>query len=126
MSERRASRRQKSFLRGVVHFDKQRGGMGCIIRDMSADGARIILSQTVTIPNTIDLEIPQRGQTLRASVQWRRADEIGLAFSEAPPSPRESEFILRVAQLEAEIATLQRTIKRLKRDAAGDGDIEAA
>jgi uncharacterized small protein (DUF1192 family) len=128
MSERRASRRQKSFLRGVVHFDKQRGGMGCIIRDMSADGARIILSQAVTIPNIIDLEIPQRGQTLRARVQWRRADETGLAFSEAPaaPSPRESKLILRVAELEAEIATLQRTIKRLKREAAGDGDIEAA
>jgi uncharacterized small protein (DUF1192 family) len=129
MSERRATRRQKSFLRGVVHFDKQRGGMGCIIRDMSADGARIILSQTVTIPNVIDLEIPQRRQTLRATVQWRRADETGLAFSEAPaapPSRRESKLLLRVAELEAEIATLRRTIKRLKRENAGDGDIEAA
>jgi hypothetical protein len=128
MSERRGSRRSKSFLRGRVHFDKQRGGMDCIIRDLSDEGARIILSQTVTIPPVITLEIPQRGQTLRAEVQWRRTDEIGLAFNaaDAAGSPRERELLQRIAELEAEITALQRTIKRLRRDNAGDGDIEAA
>jgi len=85
MGERRASRRQKSFLRGVVNFDKRRGGMACLIRDLSDDGARIILSRTVTIPDVIELHIPQRGRTVPARVQWRRADEIGLAFTETPP-----------------------------------------
>jgi PilZ domain len=129
MGERRGSRRQKSFLRGVVNFDKRRGGMNCLIRDLSEDGARIILSHTVTIPEVIELHIPQRGQTLRARVQWRRADEIGLAFSEktaAAPSPQEGELLQRIAQLEAEITTLRRTIKRLNRENAGDGEIEAA
>lgn len=128
MKERRASRRQKSFLRGVVQFDKQRGGMGCIIRDLSADGARIIMSETVTIPNVIDLQIPRRGQTIRARVQWRRADEIGLAFNAASgaPSPRESELLRRIAELEAEVGTLRRTVKRLKRESAGADEIEAA
>jgi hypothetical protein len=129
MGERRGSRRQKSFLRGVVNFDKRRGGMNCLIRDLSEDGARIILSHTVTIPEIIELHIPQRGQTVRARVQWRRADEIGLAFSEktaAAASPHESELLQRIAQLEAEITTLRRTIKRLKRENGGDGEIEAA
>jgi uncharacterized small protein (DUF1192 family) len=37
---------------------------------------------------------------------------------------REDQLIKRIAELEAEIATLQRTIRRLKR--GGDGGSEAA
>ena len=126
MNERRASRRQKSFLRGVVYFDKRRSEMACLVRDLSEDGARIILSQTITIPDIIELQIPQRERAVSARVQWRRADEVGLAFCkpETATTPREDRLIKRIAELEAEIATLQRTIKRLKRDS--NGEIEAA
>ena len=51
MNERRASRRQKSFLRSET---------ACLVRDLSEDGARIVLSQTITIPDVIELQIPQR------------------------------------------------------------------
>jgi hypothetical protein len=128
MNGRRASRRQKSFLRGVVYFDKRRSETACLVRDLSEDGARIVLSQTITIPDVIELQIPQRQQTLSARVQWRRADEVGLSFSkpDTATTPRENQLIKRIAELEAEITTLQRTIKRLKRDSNGDGGIEAA
>jgi len=69
MSERRRNRRQKSFLRGFVYFDKRRGVMGCLIRDLGEDGARIIFSESVTIPDFVNLHIPQRNLTLRASVE---------------------------------------------------------
>lgn len=128
MNERRASRRQKSFLRGVVYFDKRRSETACLVRDLSEDGARIVLSQTITIPDVIELQIPQREQTLSARVQWRRADEVGLSFSkpDTATTPRENQLIKRIAELEAEITTLERTIKRLKRDSNGDDRIEAA
>ena len=98
------------------------------MRDLSEDGARIVLSQTIAIPDVIELEIPQREQTVSARVEWRRADEAGLSFCkpETATTPREDRLIKRVAELEAEIATLQRTIKRLKRDSNGEGGIEAA
>jgi len=128
MNERRASRRQKSFLRGVVYFDKRRSETACLVRDLSEDGARIVLSQTITIPDVIELQIPQREQTLSARVQWRRADEVGLSFSkpDTATTPRENQLIKRIAELEAEITTLERTIERLKRDSNGDDGIEAA
>ena len=128
MNERRASRRQKSFLRGVVYFDKRRSETACLVHDLSEDGARIVLSQTITIPDVIELQIPQRQQTLSARVQWRRADEVGLSFSkpDTATTPRENQLIKRIAELEAEITTLERTIKRLKRDSNGDDGIEAA
>jgi hypothetical protein len=129
MGERRVTRRQKSFLRGFVYFDKRRGVMSCLVRDLSDDGARIIFSQSVSIPAVINLHIPQRDLTFRAKVTWRRGDEIGLALTSAVPvaaaSP-ESELIQRVAQLEAEIIALKRTIKQLKRENPSDGEVEAA
>ena len=66
MNERRASRRHKSFLRGIVYFDKRRSETACLVRDLSEDGARIVLSQTITIPDVIELQIPQREQMVSA------------------------------------------------------------
>jgi len=130
MGERRGSKRQKSFLRGFVYFDRMRGVMSCLVRDFSEEGARIIVSQTMVIPEVVKLHIPQREQTWRARVQWRRSDEIGLAFidanSVAAPASQEGELAKRVARLEAEIAELRRTVKRLKRESLAAGDIEAA
>jgi hypothetical protein len=130
MGERRQNRRQKSFLRGFVYFDKRRGVMGCLIRDLCDDGARIIFSETVTIPDVVNLHIPQRDQTLRARVQWRRGDEIGLGFTAASPvaaAPVQAgELTARVAQLESEILGLRQLLKRLKGDKPGTDDEVAA
>jgi len=121
MSERRHTRRLKSFLRGFVYFDKRRGALSCLVRDLSDEGARIIFSEGVTIPDTVNLHIPQREQTLRARVTWRRGDEIGLEFAAdaaaaaaAEPMPDPAELMKRIAQLETEIAALRRMLRRLK------------
>jgi len=118
MSERRRNRRLKSFLRGFVYFDKKRGALDCIIRDFNETGARIIFSENVTIPNVINLHLPQKDQTLRAKVTWRRGDEIGLGFiaADAPDAslPDAKELMKRVAELELQIVSLRRMLKRLK------------
>jgi len=118
MGERRISRRLKSFLRGFVYFDKRRGAMSCLVRDLSVEGARIIFSEAVTIPDMINLHIPQKNQTMRARVTWRRGDEIGLGFSAADPVadplPDSGELMKRVAQLEGKIAALRKVLNRMK------------
>ncbi|HTZ03782.1 MAG TPA: PilZ domain-containing protein [Xanthobacteraceae bacterium] len=130
MGERRISRRNKSFLRGFVYVSRKRGALACLVRDLSEKGARIIFSDTVTLPEMVDLYIPQRELTLRARVQWRRGDEIGLAFVEtarapaAAPSP--AEVVQRVAMLEAEIASLRALLKRLKGEKSAVADDEVA
>jgi hypothetical protein len=129
MGEPRNSRRLKSFLRGFVYFDKRRGAMSCLVRDLSVEGARVIFSEAVTIPDMINLHIPQKNQTMRARVTWRRGDEIGLGFSAADPAadplPDSAELMKRVAQLEGEIASLRRVLKRMKGERQ-DLDDEAA
>jgi hypothetical protein len=130
MAERRRSRRMKSFLRGIVYISRKRGALTCLVRDLSEKGARIIFSDTVMLPDIIDLYIPQREQTLRAKVKWRRNDEIGLAFianeRTADAQPTESEVAQRVAMLEAEITSLRTLLKRLKREKAERHDEQAA
>jgi hypothetical protein len=127
MSERRHNRRLKSFLRGFVYFDKRRGAMSCLIRDLNADGARIVFSEGVTIPDVVNLHVPQKDQTMRAKVSWRRGDEIGLAFiAGTTDAPDANELMKRVAQLETEILSLRRMLKRLKGDKPSMDDEAAA
>jgi uncharacterized protein YceH (UPF0502 family) len=75
----------------------------------------------------VELYIPQKEETLRAHVQWRRDGEVGVAFAkgaQAPAPPHES-LAERVERLEAEVASLKRMLKRLKSEVAADAD-EAA
>jgi hypothetical protein len=129
MGERRQSTRQKSFLRGCVYFNNRRNSFDCLIRDISDKGARIIFSETVSVPDMVDLYIPQKEQTVRAHVQWRHGDEIGLAFPDAiraADGTTDGELAARVARLESEVAALRRMLKRLKSDVAGGEDLELA
>ena len=119
MGERRNYRRSKSFLHGFVYVSRKRGALACLVRDLSEKGARIIFSDTMTLPDMLELYIPQREQTLRARVTWRRNDEIGLAFfteneRATEPTPTATEVAQRVALLEAEIDSLRALLKRLK------------
>lgn len=111
MHERRRTARRKSFLRGCVNFDNGRIAIDCLIRDITELGARIVFSDTVSIPSVVDLHIPQKSQTLRARVIWRHDDEIGLAFIEVNQAavlmPEESALAHRIEWLENEIVSLR-------------------
>ena len=85
----------------------------------------------MNVPDVVDLYIPQKEQTIRARVQWRRGDEVGLAFPQpetarpASPQPQFGDLAHRVAELEAEVTALRRTLRQLKRELPG-GDVDAA
>jgi PilZ domain len=130
--ERRRSARQKSFLRGAIHFNNKRNVVDCLIRDISPYGARLIFSDAVTTPDVLDLYIPQKEQTLRVHVIWRHGQEVGVAFAQAqsepaaaPGEPAGADAALaeRVARLELEIAGLKRILKKMKNDAGPEFDV---
>lgn len=130
MGERRGSRRSKSFLRGFVYISRKRGALACLVRDFSDNGARIIFSENVMLPDMVELYIPQREQTLRARVKWRRKGEIGLSFADAARAPEAeptaADVIQRMAMLEAEITSLRALLKQLKREKSQASDEAAA
>jgi hypothetical protein len=112
MVERRRSVRQKSFLAGCIYFNDRRRSAECLIREISDQGARIVFSRAVNIPDLVELYVPQREQTVRARVHWRKGNAIGLTFPRAAPTPSvppaSNELAQRVSQLEAEILLLRR------------------
>jgi hypothetical protein len=128
MAERRVAPRQKSFLRGCIYFNNRRSVLDCLVRDLTEDGARIIFSHAVNVPDIVELYIPQKEQTLRAHVKWRRGDDVGLDFTsgETAASPEEAELAKRVAQLEAEVSTLKKMVRQIKRELPNANDAEVA
>jgi hypothetical protein len=130
--ERRRTARQKSFLRGTIHFNNRRAVVDCLIRDISPYGARLIFSDAVTTPDVLDLYIPQKEQTLRVHVIWRHGQEVGVAFAQAQieptaaagePGVTDHALTERVARLELEIAGLKRILKKMKADAGPEFDV---
>lgn len=128
MTEKRQTPRQKSLLRGFVYFGNSPSALDCIVRDISDAGARLKFPGSFPTSDIIDLHIPVKGQTLRGKVQWRRADEIGIAFVSASArsdvDQRDGELSDRVARLEADITALKQLIKRMQKNS--DGKTEAA
>jgi hypothetical protein len=101
--------------------------MDCMIRDLSEDGARIALSDTVALPEVIELDIPQRELRRPARVIWRRNGEIGLCFNFADRTPdltamTAEDIMARIGMLEAEIALLRARLSSLSEAETEAGD----
>ena len=89
----------------------------------------ILISASVNIPDIIELYIPQKDQTFRASVRWRHKEEVGLSFSQAATNSaaqQSSELTQRVTQLESEIASLRGLLRRPKAKVGSGRDFDAA
>lgn len=122
MSENRREVRQRTFLKGRIVFNNGASSMDCLVRDFSATGARLALTETATLPEQFELYIPQKDKTYRSSLRWRRNDGIGIAFIDetvpvAPPAapPQDDQtsvpaLMRRIGELETENATLRRLL----------------
>jgi hypothetical protein len=115
MSEQRRTPRQKSLIRGIVHFANIPFASECLVRDLSELGARIKFDRPpAATSDLLELHLPVKGQKLKARVCWRNGDEFGVRFDALPPEEQES-LEARLHRLEGEIATLRQLIKRLQR-----------
>lgn len=80
--EKRSSLRQRTFLGARICFNERRATLDCIVRNLSEGGALIEVSDTVAIPQSFELDIPNRNRTYRARACWRSASRIGVAFED--------------------------------------------
>ena len=128
MGERRTSARQRSFLRGRILLNNRQVVLDCLVRDLSEHGARLIFSDSPSIPDVVELDIPQKDRMLRAHVQWRQGEEVGVTFAptEAAQPVDTAELAARVEQLEMQVANLKRMMRRLKAEIAAGNEPDAA
>lgn len=107
-----------------ILYNKGTMQVDCTVRNLSEGGAKLEVSQSVTLPEEFDLLIPQRATTRRVRMCWRSADYCGVAFldsaephvqqhSQAGPMTSEQSLRARIVELEQTIAALQRRIQEL-------------
>jgi hypothetical protein len=110
--------RIRTFLKEIVYYDNRRASIECTIRDLSDTGARIAFTTLVTVPDNVELHIPQKQMTLPAQVRRRDGYEIGVSFqnqrSDEPRRAIDGDMAERVTKLENELAAMKRLLKKLQ------------
>lgn len=112
MTERRKEHRLRSYLGGQIAFNHRRSTMDCLVRDVSARGARLAFPGPVTTPDEFDLHIPHREERHRVRVVWRQEGVVGVGFApkDTGAAPISLEQARRVRALEAENAALRQRL----------------
>jgi hypothetical protein len=120
MKERRSVSRQKSFLQGRIFYNQRRSSVDCLVRDFSDIGAKLKFSESISVPEVMELYIPNRDEFRRARVQWRTAGEMGVTFGEEVDAPSitvakaSTDLPVRMQKLETEIVALKRIVNELR------------
>lgn len=115
MAELRRSTRQRALLGARIIFNQGASTIDCHIRNISAEGAKILVSDQCAIPQVFEFHVPQKDQSFRARVIWRHDNEAGVEFLNMPTAHSDSpEPAARVKDLERENAMLKKQIAQLK------------
>lgn len=125
--DKRDSDRVRAFLRAQIIFNNRMSTIDCIIKNISATGARIALGDSFAVPAEFDIFIPQRSSSHHAKLVWRDKDSIGVDFvdvlhhqpgpngtsAEAAPEQAATSGEARIRQLEVQNAELKQRIRKL-------------
>ena len=63
MGERRKSLRSRTFLGGVIAFNKRASTMDCYVRNLSPAGAKVVFTNAGVIPDQFDLTIARKANS---------------------------------------------------------------
>jgi hypothetical protein len=90
MDERRTSPRQRRLNGAKIVFNKDASLIDCVVRDLSPEGAQLIVSSLIGIPDLFELRINRDGSRHRSKVAWRSKDRIGVQFLDLSRTPQSS------------------------------------
>ncbi len=115
MKERRALVRHKTFIKGRIYFNNRLSSMDCIVRDVTNNGGRLEVSESVPIPDAFEIYMPNKDEYFHAHVEWRKGGNVGVSWSsEQTPRPysegggrMEHPIADRLAKLEHDVAVLR-------------------
>src|SRR4051794_34700004 len=117
MYENRVAPRLRSLLKGRITYNNRLSTVECVVRDISATGARLALSHQNVLPDKFELYVPLKEKTYSVEVRWRADEDVGVMFltgeeSVFPPTEKPS-LAARVEHLEAEVAALHGILAKL-------------
>ena len=114
--ERRRSPRNRTFVGGQLIFNQRRSTLDCTVRNLSEDGALVRVSQTVALPDIVELYLPAKRESHMARIRWRDQEHSGLEFlreTTTPAQPDQLDLMRRIKQLEHENTQLRARIEQL-------------
>ncbi|MBX3570214.1 MAG: PilZ domain-containing protein [Rhizobiaceae bacterium] len=79
-ADRRTGDRRRVLKGGRLSFNNGFGAFECVVRNLSARGARLSFGDTSAVPNAFDLLITGEDKARSATVRWREMTAIGVAF----------------------------------------------
>ena len=80
MDDRRKVPRRRVLKEGKIVYADGLRVFDCTIRDISENGARLLIANTVGLPDKFQLFEKSSGLLYPASVVWRQANAIGVQF----------------------------------------------
>src|SRR5262245_6705221 len=83
-ADARLAPRRRMLKSGKVAYADRHVTLECLVRDMSATGARIRVEGSVSAPDTFELLIPLDGLEANCQVVWRSGVDLGVKFLAAP------------------------------------------
>ncbi len=83
--KRKASRRRVLKVGKIVFADGMRV-IDCTIRDLSTEGARLLVGNSVGVPDCFLLFEKSTGMLYQSTVVWRQNDSVGVNFEGEPTS----------------------------------------
>ncbi len=87
MQEQRQAIRKSSFVGGQAMFDDAKSTLFCLVRDISAQGARLEFADVASVPDEFDLRVNGKDGVYRAKVIWRRPNDLGVTFEVLSAAP---------------------------------------
>ncbi len=113
MSHPRVAERVRTFLKAVIEFNKGASKIDCVVKNISATGARLDVTSAVSLPSEFTLHIPHRSEQHRAQLVWRESGAIGVRF--LTPETKPAEFAQGSSSLELENVRLRARVRELMR-----------
>jgi hypothetical protein len=83
--EKRIAPRRQVFGQAVILGPGLRAN--CVIRDLSATGAKIGVSRTVKLPEQFEVVLLKTKSVRRVTLRWRRGDFAGIQFCQGETAP---------------------------------------
>jgi hypothetical protein len=79
-AERRQAERRRVLKGGRLSFNSGYGSAECVVRNLSATGARLTFGDSSAIPQRFDLLITSEEMPRGAVVRWRSQTALGVSF----------------------------------------------
>jgi hypothetical protein len=94
MSDRRQIFRSRVYYGGLVAFNDRQSTLACVVRNLTAFGARIEFENPALLPDEIDFAVPRRSLSCRAHLTWRDRNAAGLVFRAPRPIDRDANEVI--------------------------------